>query len=108
MEPALLFTRDVETVKVNEYLNLSLLTHGNWAVFDHLMKYGDPMAMTQVHPSIEMYAEHLLKPNRKIAGEEIEPGNRKELLKVNGGTPQFTYMFFDNIRSRPGQKPSSW
>ena len=98
----------METVRVDEYLNLSLLTHRNWAVFDRLMKYGDPMAMTQLHPSIETYAEHLLKPNRQIAREKMEPGNRRELLKVNGGMPQFTYMCFDNLRSRPGQKPLSW
>ena len=56
MGPSFLFSRVVSILRIDEYLTLSFLMHGNLAVFHRLMKYVDPMAMAQVHPSIKTYS----------------------------------------------------
>ena len=51
-----IFSREVEILRVDGYLTLILLTHGNPAAFLRLMKYVDPMAMNEAHPSLETYS----------------------------------------------------
>ena len=41
MGPAYMFSRGLETLRINGYLTLVLLTHGNLKAFHRLMKYGD-------------------------------------------------------------------
>ena len=51
--PAFLLSRCKELLRNDAFLILSLLTHGNLAVFHRLMKYEDPIATAQVHPTIQ-------------------------------------------------------
>ena len=83
MGPSFLFSRVVSILRIDEYLTLSFLMHGNLAVFHRLMKYVDPMAMAQVHPSIKTYSykfavglkallvEHLFMQSRRLMGAEM-------------------------------------
>ena len=56
MGPVFKVSRGVKTLRVNGYLTLTLLTHGNLAVFQRLMKNVDPMSMTRAQPSIETFS----------------------------------------------------
>ena len=51
-----MFSRGVETLRIDGYLILTLLTHGNLAIFYPLMKDVDPKAMVRAHPSLETYS----------------------------------------------------
>ena len=56
MGPAYMFSRGVETLRIDEYLKLVLLTHGELMAFHRLMKYGEPLSMGKAHPSAETYS----------------------------------------------------
>ena len=43
MGPAYMFSRGVETIRIDGYLALVLLTHGELMSFHRLMKYGEPL-----------------------------------------------------------------
>ena len=53
MGPAYMISRGVETFRIDGYLSLVLLTHGNLAVFSRLMKCVDPLSIRKAHPSLE-------------------------------------------------------
>ena len=96
MGPAYMFSRGVETLRIDGYLALVLLTHGELVSFHRLTKYGEP------HSSIDTYSykcaaglktllvEYLLMQNRHMTGEEKNPKTRVEWRKVNGGMPLLT------------------
>ena len=42
--PAYMFSRGVETLRVDGYLALVLLTHGELVSFHRLMEYGEPLS----------------------------------------------------------------
>ena len=54
MGPAYMFSRGVETLRIDGYLTLVLLTHGNLTEFHRLMKYGEPLRKAQA--SVETYS----------------------------------------------------
>ena len=56
MGPACMFSRGVETLRIDGYLTLILLTHGNLTAFHRLMKYGKPMSVRKAHASVETYS----------------------------------------------------
>ena len=99
MGPAYMFSRGVETLRINGYLTLVLLTHGNLMAFHRLMKYGDPLSVRKAHASVETYSykcatglktllvEYLLIQNWYSTGEERNPKNREEMREANGGIP---------------------
>ena len=78
MGPAYMFSRGVETLRVDGYLTLILLTHENLMAFHRLMKYGEPLSVGKAHPSLETYSykcaaglktllvEYLLMQNRYL------------------------------------------
>ena len=84
MGPAYMFSRGVETLRIDGYLTLVLLTHGELVSFHRLMKYGEPLS------SIDTYSykcaaglktllvEYLLMQNRHMTGEEKNPKTREE------------------------------
>ena len=92
MGPAHIFSRGVETHRIDGYLTLVFLTH-------RLMKYGEPLLMGETHPSVDTYsykcaaglknllAEYILMQNRHMTGEERNPKTRDELREANGGIP---------------------
>ena len=43
-----MFSRGGETLRIDGYLTLSLLTHGNLAVYHRLMKYVDPRPLLEL------------------------------------------------------------
>ena len=102
MGPAYMFSRGVETLRIDGYLALVLLTHGELVSFHRLMKYGEPLSMGKAHSSIDTYSnkcaaglktllvEYLLMQNRYMTGEEKNPKTREEWRKVNGGMPLLT------------------
>ena len=102
MGPAYMFSRGVETLRVDGYLALLLLTHGELVSFHRLMEYGEPMSMGRVHSSIETYSykcaaglktllvQYLMMQNRHITGEDKNPTSREEWKKMNGGMPLLT------------------
>ena len=49
MGPAYMFSRGVETLRIDEYLTLVLLTHGDLTAFHRLMKYGEPLSVRKAH-----------------------------------------------------------
>ena len=94
---AYIFSRGVETLRINGYLTLVLLTHGELMAFHRLMKYGEPLSIRKAHPSVETYSykcaaglktllvEYLLMQNRYLTGEGRNPMTREELEEANGG-----------------------
>ena len=56
MGPAYMFIRGVETLRIDGYLALVLLTHGELVSFHRLMKYGEPLSMGKTHSSIDTYS----------------------------------------------------
>ena len=112
MGPAYMFSRGVETLRVDGYLALVLLTHGELVSFHRLMKYGEPLSMGKTHSSIDTYSykcaaglksllvEYLLMQNRHMTGEEKNPKTRDEWREANGGIPLLTDLCLA-IRSDP-------
>ena len=49
MGPAYMFSRGVDTLRIDVYLALVLLTHGELVSFHRLMKYGEPLSMGGAH-----------------------------------------------------------
>ena len=102
MGPAYMFSRGVETLRIDGYLALVLLTHGELVSFHRMMKYGEPLSVGKAHSSIDTYSykcaaglktllvEYLLMQNRYMTGEEKNPKTREEWRKVNGGMPLLT------------------
>ena len=96
MGPAYMFSR------IDGYLTLVLLTHGELVSFHQLMKYGESLSMGRTHSSIDTYSykcaaglktlliHYLLMQNRHLTGEEKSPKTREEWRKVNGGMPLLT------------------
>ena len=56
MGPAYNFSRGVETLRIDGYLTLVLLTHGELTAFHRLMKYGEALSIRKAHPSVETYS----------------------------------------------------
>ena len=102
MGPAYMFSRGVETLRIDGYLTLVLLSHGELTAFHSLMKYGEPLSMGKTHPSTETYSykctaglktplmECLLMQNRYLTGEEKNPKTKEEWKEANGGMPLLT------------------
>ena len=102
MGPAYMFSRGVETLRIDGYLTLVLLTHGELTTFHRLMKYGEPLSMGKAHPSTETYSykctaglktllvEYLLMQNRYLTGEDKNPKTKEEWKEANGGMPLLT------------------
>ena len=102
MGPAYIFSRGVETLRIDGYLALVLLTHGELVSFHRLMKYGEPLSMGKNNSSIDTYSykcaarlktllvEYLLMQNRHMTGEEKNPKTREEWREANGGIPLLT------------------
>ena len=102
MGPAYMFSRGVETLRIDGYLALVLLTHAELVSFHRLTKYGEPLSMGKTHSSIDTYSykcaaglktllvEYLLMQNRHMTGEEKNPKTKDEWRKVNGGMPLLT------------------
>ena len=53
MGPAYMFSSVVETLRIDGYLTLVLLTHGELMTFHRLMKYGKSLSLRKAHPSAE-------------------------------------------------------
>ena len=51
--PAYMFSRGVETLRIDGYLTLVLLTHGNLTSFHRLMKYSEPLSVRKAHAKVE-------------------------------------------------------
>ena len=106
MGPAYMFSR------IDGYLALVLLTHGELVSFHRLTKYGEPLSMGKTHSSIDTYSykcaaglktllvEYLLMQNRHMTGEEKNPKTKDEWRKVNGGMPLLTDLCLA-MRSNP-------
>ena len=56
MGPAYMFSRGVETLRIDGYLALVLLTHGELVSFHRLTKYGEPLSLGKTHSSIYTYS----------------------------------------------------
>ena len=112
MGPAYMFSRGVETLRIDGYLALVLLTHGELVSFHRLMKYGEPLSMGKTHSSIDTYkykcaaglktllVEYLLMQNRHMTGEDKNPKTRGEWREANGGIPLLTDLCL-TMRSDP-------
>ena len=102
MGSAYMFSRGAETLRYDGDLKLVILAHGELMAFHRLMKYGEPLSIRKVHPSVETYSnkraaglktllvEYLLMQNRYLTGEERNPKTREELKEANGGIPLLT------------------
>ena len=103
MGPAYMFSRGVRTLRIDGYLTLVLLAHGELTAFHRLMKYGEPVSVKKAHPSVETYLykcdaglktlllEYLQMQNRYLTGEEKKnPKTREEVREENGGIPLLT------------------
>ena len=62
MGPARMFSRGVETLRIDGYLTLVLLTHGELTAFHRLMKYREPLSMGKARPSTETYYSTNARP----------------------------------------------
>ena len=56
MGPAYMFSRGVETLRIDGYLALVLLTHGKLVSFHRLTKYGEPLSIGKTHMNIDTYS----------------------------------------------------
>ena len=108
MGPAYMFSRGVETLRIDGYLALVLLTNGELMSFHRLMKFGEPLSMGKTHSSIDTYSyncaaglktllvEYLLMQNQHMTGEEKNPKKkRNEWKEVNGGIPLLTDLYLE-------------
>ena len=96
MGPAIIFSRGVETLRIDGYLTLVLLTHRELMAFHRLMKYGEPLSMEKTRPRAEKYSykctaglktllvEYLLMQYRYLTGEERNSKTKEELKEANG------------------------
>ena len=92
----------METLRIDGYLTLLLLTHGQLMAFHRVMKYGESLSMGKAHSNAETYSykcasrlktllvEYLLMRNRYLMGNESNPKTREELKEANGGMPLLT------------------
>ena len=99
-----MFSRGVDTLRIDGYLTLVLLTHGELTSFHQLMRYGEPLSMGRTHSSMDTYSykcaaglktllvQYLLMQNRHLTGEEKSPKTREEWRRVNGGMPLLTNL----------------
>ena len=90
-----MFSRGVETLRIDGYLTLVLLSHGELTAFHRLVKYGRPLSMGKAHPSTETYSykctaglktllvEHFLMQNRYLTGDEKNPKTKEEWKEAN-------------------------
>ena len=81
MGPAYMFSLGVDTLRIDGYMALVLLTHGELMSFHRLMKYGEPLSMGRTHSSMDTYSykcaaglktvlvQYLLTQNRHLTGE---------------------------------------
>ena len=102
MGPAYMFSRGVETLRIDWYLTLVLLTHGELVAFHRLIKHGEPLSMGKTHQRVNTYSykcaaglktllvEYLLMQNRHSTGEDWNPKTRDEWSEANGGIPLLT------------------
>ena len=112
MGPAFLFSRGVETLRIDGCLTLILLTHGDLTAFHRLIKFGENLSARKAHPSVESYSykraaglktllvEYLLMQNRYLTGEERSPKSREAMREVNGCLPILTDLCLA-LRSDP-------
>ena len=107
MGPAYMFSGGVETLRIDGYLTLVLLTHGELVSFHRLMKYGEPLSMGKTHSSKThaaglktLLVEYLLMQNRHMTGEEKNPKTREEWREANSGIPLLTDLCL-SMRSDP-------
>ena len=89
MGSAYMFSRCVRTLRIDGYLTLVLLTHGELTAFHRLMTYGEPLSVSKAHPSMETHSykcaaglktllvEYLLMQNRYLTGEEKNTKTRE-------------------------------
>ena len=56
MGPAYMFSRGVEKLRIDGYLTLILLTHGELTTFHRLIKYGEPLSVRKAHPSPDTHS----------------------------------------------------
>ena len=94
----------VETLRMDGYLTLILLTHGELTTFHRLMKHGQPLSLRKAHPSPDIYSykcaaglktllvEYLRMQNRHLTDEERSANTREEMREVNGGIPLLTEL----------------
>ena len=99
MGPAYMLSRGVDTLRIDGFLALVLLTHGELVSLHRLMKYGEPLSMGRTHSSIDTYSykcaaglktllvQYLLMQTRHLTGEEKSPKTRDEWRELNGGMP---------------------
>ena len=102
MGPAYMFSRGVETLRIDRYLTLVLLTYGELTAFHRLMKYGEPLSIGKAYPSTETYSykctaglktllvEYHLMQNRYLTGEEKNLKTKEEWKEANGSMPLLT------------------
>ena len=95
MGPAYMIGWGVETLRIDGYLALVLLTHGELVSFHRMTKYGEPLPMGKTPLSIDTYSykcaaglkmllvEYLLMQNRHMTGEEKNPKTRDEWRQMN-------------------------
>ena len=112
MGPVYMFSRGVETLQIDGYLALVLLTHGELVSFYRLMKYGELLSMGKIHSSIDTFSykcatglktllvEYLLIQDRHMTVEEKNLKMRDEWKEVNGGIPLPTELCLA-MRSEP-------
>ena len=89
MGPAYKISRGVETLRIDWYLTLIFLTHGNLAVFRRLMKYVDPLSVRKAHPSLETYSykcaaglKTLLVDEVSLSAAAVSEKNLKETAPI--------------------------
>ena len=99
MGSAYMLSRGVETLRIDGYLTIILLTHGELTTFHQLMKDGKPLSVRKAQPSPETYSykcsagpktllvECLLMQNRHLTGEERSAKTREEVREANEGKP---------------------
>ena len=104
MGAADMFSRGVETLRIDEYLTLILLTHGELTTFHRLMKYGEPLSVRKVQSTPETYSykcaaglkmllvQNLLMQNRHLTGEERSSKTREEVSEAIGGIALLTEL----------------
>ena len=107
--PAYMFSRGVETLRIDGYLALVLLTHGELVSFHRLTKYGEPLSMGKIIDTYSykcaaglktLLVEYILMQNRHMTGEEKNPKTKDEWRQVNGSMPLLTDLFLA-MRSDP-------
>ena len=115
-----MFSRGVETLRIDGHLTLTLLRHRNLAVFHDEACGLEVQSMTRAHPRREkcyykcaaglktLPVEYILTQNRHFTGKKTNPKTKQQVKQVKGAYPKFWNLSLLEKKAREALKIPTW